>query len=43
MVSRVFVRLCWSYMTRLLKTDMYGDEVELVASSWIDPLGGVPR
>ncbi len=43
MVSRLFRSLCWSYMTRLLKTAMYGITVEEVASSWMEPEGGVPR
>ena len=43
MPSGVFCGLCWSKITRLFITAMNGITVELVASSWIDPLGGLSR
>ena len=41
--SRLFVLACWSKTTRLLKTAMKGWSVEIVASSWIEALGGLSR
>src|SRR5246127_97249 len=39
--SRLFCLTCWSYMTRLLKTPIIGRSETIVASSWIDMLGGL--
>src|SRR6202040_433406 len=35
--------LCWSYMTRLLKTPIIGPWPAMVASSWIDMLAGLSK
>ena len=40
-VSRFASSFVWSNSTRLLKTGMNGNTVEIVASSWIEALGGV--
>src|SRR5579883_2316399 len=41
MVFSEFCGSCWSKITRLLNTGMNGMTVEIVASSWIDALGGL--
>ena len=43
MSSRLFCRLCWSNMTRLLNTPIIGSTTEIVPSSWIDMLAGLSR
>ncbi len=43
MVSREDSGLVWSNTTRLLNTGMNGNTVEIVASSWIDALGGLSQ
>jgi hypothetical protein len=35
--------MCWSYMTRLLKTPIIGPCPAMVASSWIDMLAGLSK
>jgi hypothetical protein len=35
--------LVWSNSTRLLNTGMNGNTVEIVASSWIEALGGLSQ
>ena len=40
-VSMLFCGLCWSYMTRLLNTDMKGMTVDAVTSSCREGLGGL--
>src|SRR5262245_2149160 len=42
-VSGELTFLLWSNSTRLLNTAMNGCTVEMVASSWIDPLGRLSR
>src|ERR1700761_6218870 len=43
MSSGLFCGLLWSKITRLFMTAMNGTTVELVASSWIEALGGLSR
>jgi hypothetical protein len=43
MVCGLFCGLFWSKSTRLLNSAMNGITVELVASSWIEALGGLSR
>ena len=43
MVSVELSFLAWSNITRLLNTAMNGCTVEMVASSWMDPLGRLSR
>ena len=42
-VSMLLDFLCWSNSTRLLNRPMNGITVEIVASSWIEALGGLSR